>query len=76
MLFALPLSWLTTFIIHPFWRWFEDATGIESFGHSGSADWCFWFDYCIFVGLAAIIVLRTEAKKKHNNVNALSNKSL
>ena len=75
MLFAMPISWIATIIIHPFWRWLEDATGIESFGHSGPTDWCFWFDYCILVVLVAIIVLRTKARKKQSKINVSSNKS-
>lgn len=35
-----------------FWDWFEARTGIESMGHSGPADWVFYF----MIGLAAVLV--------------------
>lgn len=38
---ALPVSFLVTFLLFPFWGWLEASTGIESVGHSGPADWCF-----------------------------------
>lgn len=47
LLFALPLSFILTVIINPVWKSFENLTGIEAFGHSGPAEWCYWFDYVI-----------------------------
>ena len=76
LIVAMPLSLITTIIIHPLWRWFEDATGIESFGHSGPAEWCYLFDYAVFVGIAVFIVYRIGAGKNQNKVNAPPNKSL
>jgi uncharacterized membrane protein len=38
---ALPLTLILTFILSPFWNWFETVSGIESMGHSGPANWCF-----------------------------------
>ncbi len=37
---GLPVSAVITFLLIPFWRWFEAKTGIESLGHSGPAEWC------------------------------------
>lgn len=38
---AAPLTLLLTFVLSPFWNWFETVSGIESMGHSGPANWCF-----------------------------------
>jgi len=57
-LLALPAAFLVTVLIFPFWRWFETATGIESFGHSGPAEWCFWFMYILLLSCATIVCWR------------------
>jgi hypothetical protein len=54
----LPVAFLLTFMIFPFWSWFEGVTGIESFGHSGPADWCYVFDYIIIVMISTYILIR------------------
>ncbi len=41
-----------------FWGWFENATGIESLGHSGPADWVF---VLMFVLCAALIFAVLES---------------
>ena len=38
---ATPLSLLVTLLLLPVWRWLESASGIESIGHSGPAEWCY-----------------------------------
>ena len=52
---ALPTSFFITFLTFPFWRWLESATGIESFGHSGPAEWCYWLVYGILVLVATFV---------------------
>jgi hypothetical protein len=46
---ALPAAAVVTFLLSPFWRWFEAATAIESIGHSGPAGWCFAVIYCFIL---------------------------
>lgn len=41
VLLGIPLAFVATLLLHPFWTWFEARTGIESMGHSGPAAWCF-----------------------------------
>ncbi|KPJ98465.1 MAG: hypothetical protein AMJ60_08190 [Desulfobacterales bacterium SG8_35] len=76
MLVVVPLAIAATIIAHPFWRWFELSTGIESYGHSGPAEWCYVFDYAVFVLIAAFIVLKTGAQKSTDRDNKPSNKAL
>ena len=48
---AVPLTLALTFILSPFWNWFESVSGIESFGHSGPANWCFAAMFIIILSL-------------------------
>jgi hypothetical protein len=49
---CFPVSFIVTFMLTPLWSWIEATYGIESIGHSGPADWCFWSVYGIFVAVA------------------------
>ena len=57
---ALPAAFIITITTFPLWRWFESASGIESFGHSGPADWCYWLVYGVVVTVASIIWWRLD----------------
>jgi len=48
---ALPLTLVLTFLLSPFWNWFETFFGIESLGHSGPANWCFVAVFIIALSL-------------------------
>ncbi|MGE0809232.1 MAG: hypothetical protein AB7N69_01300 [Immundisolibacter sp.] len=51
---ALPIALVATLLAWPLWGRFEAATGIESLGHSGPAEWCFAAVYglCVAVGVS------------------------
>jgi len=70
LLLSAPLAILVTLLTFPFWNWFENITGIESFGHSGPADWCYMFDYIIMV-VSGLVILFYKSKviKKSNNIS-------
>jgi hypothetical protein len=59
---AAPLAFVATFLSSPFWNWFESATGIESFGHSGPADWCFEVTYIAIVIVSATVYTLAQRK--------------
>lgn len=61
---SLPIAFISTILLHPFWRWFEKLSGIESFGHSGPAEWCYWFDYIVLLVIAAFIVSNTGKRNE------------
>jgi hypothetical protein len=65
---AVPIAFIATFVLYPFWSWIEATTGIESVGHSGPADWCFIFMYALLAVGAAIPVIRAayRAEQKGN----------
>jgi hypothetical protein len=48
---SLPVVFVLTFSLSPFWGWFEEKSGFESLGHSGPADWCF-----VAVNIAVVLV--------------------
>ncbi len=52
---SLPVAFVITMITFPFWRWFEIVTGVESFGHSGPSEWCYWLVYGILVLLSVFV---------------------
>ena len=49
---CFPVSFVVTFMLAPLWSWIEATYGIESIGHSGPAEWCFWTIYGLFVAAA------------------------
>ena len=59
-LLALPLALILTFVLLPFWNWFEAVSGIESLGHSGPANWCFVATY---IALVSIFVICYRTRK-------------
>ena len=57
---GMPLSFVVTILLLPLWASIERRWGIESIGHSGPAEWCFWvvFAMCIMTLLAVARWLR------------------
>jgi phosphotransferase system glucose/maltose/N-acetylglucosamine-specific IIC component len=53
-LLTLPLAFILTFMLSPFWNWFEGVSGIESLGHSGPANWCFVGVYAVLFSIFVI----------------------
>ena len=66
LVLAVPIAFITTILIHPFWRWFETVSNIESFGHSGPAEWCYWFDYMVIMVISVSLFIYIEKRKAIN----------
>ena len=66
LVIAIPISFITTILIHPFWRWFERVSGIESFGHSGLSEWCYWFDYMVIIVIGVSLFIYIGKRKAVN----------
>jgi hypothetical protein len=64
LIVSLPLAVILTILIHPFWNWFETLTGIESYGHSGPADWCYLTDYAIIAFISTYVLFRSYKSVK------------
>jgi hypothetical protein len=58
MIVCVPMAFIATILLLPLWSWIEAGYGIESVGHSGPADWCFWSVYGVLALGAAAVVLR------------------
>jgi hypothetical protein len=54
----LPVSVVVTFLLVPVWRRLEATTGVESLGHSGPSDWCFWLVYALLLAGTVLVALR------------------
>lgn len=61
LIICLPLAMVMTLAIHPFWRWLDTTFPVESYGHSGPAEWCYWLMYLILVMIA--LVVRSRLRK-------------
>ncbi len=68
LLLGLPLAYLLTILLMPFWRYLEASTGIESAGHSGPAGWCYSLVYTGMLAaclLGARHAIKKESDDKH-----------
>ena len=65
VLIGVPITFAATFALLPLWSMIERRYGIESVGHSGPSDWCFWVVFGMYLFLAAMVVhrLRRSARQ-------------
>jgi hypothetical protein len=54
---GIPVTFAATIALLPLWSMIERRYGIESVGHSGPADWCFWLVFSLYL-VAAWAVAR------------------
>ena len=54
-LLGVPVTFFATIALLPLWSEIERRYGIESVGHSGPADWCFWVVFVIYLGVALAV---------------------
>ena len=59
---CLPIAFIGTFLLDPLWSWIEATYGIESIGHSGPSDWCFYLVYGLLNALVLLtfLILRSD----------------
>ena len=55
LLACMPIAFLITMLLIPLWSWIEATYGIESIGHSGPSDWCFYLVYGTLSAAALIV---------------------
>jgi len=53
---CLPIAFIVTFLLSPLWSWIEGTYGIESIGHSGPSDWCFYLVYGVLDALVFALI--------------------
>ena len=49
LLLCFPLAVVLTFVTAPIWLRIEMRFGVESYGHSGPAEWCYLVVYVLLV---------------------------
>jgi len=54
---SLPASVLATLALRPLWTWLDVQVGVESWGHSGPAGWCFLVTATVLAATAAALAL-------------------
>jgi hypothetical protein len=57
VLIGVPITFAATIALLPLWSMIERRYGIESVGHSGPSDWCFWVVFAVHLLLAAVIAI-------------------
>lgn len=58
LLICFPFAVILTFVTAPIWLWIETRFGIESYGHSGPAEWCYLVMYVLLVFACAMVWAR------------------
>ena len=51
---CIPISIIMTIFASSFWQWIEQHFKIESYGHSGPADWCYLVSYSVLLSFSAL----------------------
>ena len=60
---CLPIAFFATILLSPLWSWIEATYGIESIGHSGPSDWCFYAVYGVLAVCSLLLVIAVKARK-------------
>jgi hypothetical protein len=63
-LLAIPIAFIITILLVPFWSWVEAASGFEAIGHSGPAEWCYLVVYMFVVSISGWL-WSLKSNKKH-----------
>lgn len=61
LVLGMPLAFILTMLLYPFWNWFEASTGVEAMGHSGPAGWCYVAIYSAML-LACLLGARVAVR--------------
>ena len=52
---CFPLAAVLTISMSSLWSGLEARTGIEAYGHSGPAEWCYLVTYGLLVGICTLV---------------------
>jgi len=68
LIICFPITILVTIITSSFWLWLEHTFGIEAYGHSGPAEWCYLVSYMVIVSISAYLwSWKRKYNKNHTN---------
>jgi len=65
LIVCMPIAFIVTMLLIPLWSWIEKTYGIESIGHSGPSDWCFYVVYGLLsvAAMSAASLLAANTRK-------------
>jgi hypothetical protein len=68
---GVPATFFLTIALLPLWGAIERRYGLESVGHSGPADWCFWTVFLLYLGgaLAAARLARASPSSADGGIS-------
>jgi len=61
---CFPIAVIMTIFTSPFWAWFERQFGIEAYGHSGPASWCYLVMYGLLVAICTLQWSRINRRRQ------------
>jgi hypothetical protein len=67
---GLPVTFFLTIALLPLWGAIERRYGIESVGHSGPADWCFWTVFLLYLSGALAVTRFARASSSSADAGA------
>ena len=63
LVICFPIAVVLTIATSPLWSWVESQFRIETYGHSGPAEWCYLATYIGLVILVTVIWSKVRAKR-------------
>ncbi|NNE48261.1 MAG: hypothetical protein HKN37_16535 [Rhodothermales bacterium] len=70
LLASVPLALAISLLLVPFWKWVEEQSGMESYGHSGPAGWCYAVSYLGSVVILAAVAYRARQLSARRGVES------
>lgn len=61
---AAPAAIAATLLFAPAWEWFEDATGVQAYGHHGPAEWCYVATYGVMVATGYVGAFASRMRRR------------
>ena len=63
---CFPIAVVLTIVLSPAWSWLELRFGIEAYGHSGPAEWCYLVTYGLLVSGCSLVWTKINRMKAAN----------
>ena len=64
LVLSMPVTFVVTILLMPLWSAIERRWGIESVGHSGPADWCFWLVFASCIMTFTLVARRLRRTRR------------
>ena len=64
LLGCFPLAVALTIMTAPIWSAIETRFGVEAYGHSGPAEWCYLVVYAALVSFSTVVWARSRRRKR------------